>query len=105
MAPGSDWLSNIFLFTFHFGLVFTVVSMLLGVVGGGHLGGLGGHHGGIHIGGHDGVHIGGHDGAHIGGHHAGAGHQAAADQHSNLGHADIHFGGHNAALLFTGDER
>lgn len=99
MAPGSDWLANVFLFTFLFGLVFTVVSMLLGVVGGGHLGALGGHHGGIHIGGHQGVHIGGHDGGHIGGHQAGAhgaAHAAGADQHSNLGHADIHFGGHDA---------
>jgi len=40
-APTSDWLANMFLITFLFGIVFTVVSLLLGV---GHAGGeVGGH--------------------------------------------------------------
>jgi hypothetical protein len=41
MAPTSDWLANMFLVIFLFGIVFTVVSLLLGVghVGGGHIGG------------------------------------------------------------------
>ena len=46
MAPSSDWLANMFLIVFLFGVVFTVVSLLLGV----------GHVGGAHVGGHT-IHI------------------------------------------------
>ena len=37
MEPGSEWLANIFLFTFLFGLIFTVVSLAMGAT---HMGGL-----------------------------------------------------------------
>ena len=49
MASGSDWLTNLFLYTFVFGLIFTVVSLLLGGV---HIGSFGAHGyvGHIHIG-------------------------------------------------------
>ena len=41
MASSPDWLVNLFLYTFLFGLVFTIVSLVLGVshVGGFDLGG------------------------------------------------------------------
>jgi hypothetical protein len=59
---GPDWLANLFLFIFLFGLIFTVASLILGFVGlggahGGHAGGAGGH--GVHmgdVGGHD-IHV------------------------------------------------
>src|SRR5690242_17715545 len=35
---GSDWLANLFLSTFLFGLIFTVVSVALGFAGGAHVG-------------------------------------------------------------------
>ena len=55
MFSGSDWLSNVFLFTFLFGLLFTAVSLALGLT---HIGGLDtGHHAHIHVGGHN-VHVG-----------------------------------------------
>jgi len=65
MEPGVDWLANIFLFTFLFGLVFTVVSLFLGA---GHMGGLdAGHDGGLDL-----------------------GHDAGLDAgHADLGHADV----------------
>jgi hypothetical protein len=114
MAPGSDWLANIFLGTFLFGLVFTVVSVFLGAV---HIGGLGnGHHIHVDAGGHH-IDVGGHNGGfghhggvghhvdvghHAGGphhvdvgHHADTGHHTSGGQHVGLGHqADIHIGGH-----------
>ncbi|MEO6456725.1 MAG: hypothetical protein ABIO92_00405 [Chloroflexia bacterium] len=67
MFSGSDWLSNLFMFVFLFGLVFTMASLLLGFAGGG--GGHGQHFGGgshdvdIHIGSHH-VQIGSHEGVH-----------------------------------------
>ena len=74
MTPGSDWLTNLFLYTFIFGVIFTVVSLLLG---------------GVHIGGVGHSHIGGaghgHFHLHFGGGHGGVGHKA-----------DIHVGGHDA---------
>jgi hypothetical protein len=67
MGPGADWLANIFLFTFLFGLVFTVVSLFLGA---------------SHMGGLDAGHAGGPDLAHdVGG--LDAGHAAAG--HSDAG--------------------
>ena len=75
---GSDWLANLFLSFFLFGLIFTVASLALGWVGGG----AGGHD--IHVdlpGGHD-VHI---DAGDINA-HAGAGVDAA-----HAGH--VHHGG------------
>ena len=74
MLFGPDWLANLFLFVFLFGLIFTVASLVLGFVdiGAAHgahtVGHAGGHHVDIHIGHHD-IHIGGH-----GGHAADAGH-------------------------------
>ena len=109
MASGSDWLTNLFLYTFVFGLVFTVVSLLLGTV---HIGGAGHGHfslGHWHIGhighaGHAG-HIGhvgdvGHVG-HVGdvGHgpaHAGGSHTTLADK------TDLHLGGHAPSNGDTG---
>ncbi len=81
MAPGSDWLTNLFLYTFIFGLIFTVVSLVLGGV---HIGGVG--H--SHIGGAGHGHVGGdgHFHLHFGGGHEGVGHKA-----------DIHVGGHDPA--------
>ena len=69
MFSSSDWLSNLFMFVFLFGLVFTMASLVLGFVGG--VGGHGHHIGGghdidIHINGHH-VNMGGHEGVH-GGH-------------------------------------
>lgn len=43
MGPGSDWLANIFLFAFVFGLLFTVVSLFMGAT---HIGGPDAGHGG-----------------------------------------------------------
>lgn len=84
MLFGPDWLANLFLSFFLFGLVFTVASLLLGFVG---MGGAHGAHGGSHVGGGHHIHVdlpgtqhdihiqlGGHDGQahadaeHIGGH-------------------------------------
>src|SRR5438094_2364990 len=81
MAPNSDWLANMFLIVFLFGVVFTVVSLLLGVghVGGGHVGG--------HVGGHT-IHIdlpGHHADFHI---HVGGDAHASAHGHANGGHGD-----------------
>jgi membrane protein implicated in regulation of membrane protease activity len=74
MPTGSDWLTNLFLYIFAFGLVFTVVSLLLGAV---HIGSMG--H--IHLGGAGHGHAG-----HVG--HMG---------HEGLGHkADVHLGGHHS---------
>jgi membrane protein implicated in regulation of membrane protease activity len=82
MAPNSDWLANMFLIVFLFGVVFTVVSLLLGVghVGGGHVGGhsihfdLPGHHADfdIHFGAHGAAHADGHGAAHANGGHGDA---------------------------------
>src|SRR5438045_1705789 len=100
MASGSDWLTNLFLYTFIFGLLFTVISLLLGGV---HIGG-GGH---IHIGsGH--VHIGGIGHGHVDhvGHVAhvgpaggsGHGHVHVGGSNESVGHsADVHIGGHHAS--------
>ena len=67
MFTGSDWLSNLFMFVFLFGLVFTTASLVLGFVGGGVGDGPdfdGGHNIDVHIGGHQGAHSdnGAHDG-------------------------------------------
>ena len=65
---GSDWLANLFMVVFLFGLLFTAASLVLGFVGGVDLGG--------HAGGHD-VHIdvGGHQAdAHVGHAHSDGGH-------------------------------
>ena len=72
MFSSSDWLSNLFMFVFLFGLVFTTASLVLGFAG---VGGGDGHHFGgshdvdIHINGHQ-VHSGGHEGVHGHGDHA-----------------------------------
>src|SRR5438270_4969013 len=74
-APTSDWLANFFLIAFLFGIVFTVVSLLLGVghVSGGHLGGhtihvdLPGHHADFEI--HFGTHAAAHAHPHSHGGH------------------------------------
>jgi hypothetical protein len=76
MEPGSDWLANIFLFTFLFGLVFTVVSVFMGAT---HLGGA--------EAGHDVQADFGHDIGHDVGH--GVGHDASHD----IGHGDGGAGG------------
>jgi hypothetical protein len=79
MAPTSDWLANMFLVIFLFGIVFTVVSLLLGIghVGGGHISG--------HAGGHT-IHI------DLPGQHADfdihVGGQASAQAHSHVSHVD-----------------
>jgi hypothetical protein len=57
---GPDWLANVFLFIFLFGLIFTIASLVLGFVGaggghGGHVGGDAGH--GVHLGDLGGQHI------------------------------------------------
>jgi hypothetical protein len=68
---GSDWLANLFLSFFLFGLIFTIASVALGFVGGGGAGHAGhaGHD--VHVGGHN-IHVnlpGQHDiDIHIGGH-------------------------------------
>src|SRR5688500_19038842 len=49
MFFGADWLSNMFMFVFLFGLVFTTASLVMGFAGG-----AGGHH--IDVGGHDAGH-------------------------------------------------
>ena len=54
MAGGLEWLQNIFLFTFLFGLVFTVASLLLGVVD---VGFNLGHDGQFDLGGHHADHM------------------------------------------------
>ena len=59
MLSGSDWLSNLFMFVFLFGLLFTTASLVLGFAGGG-----GGHGHDIDMGGHDATH--GDSGAHDG---------------------------------------
>lgn len=83
---GSDWLANLFLSFFFFGLIFTIASVILGFVGGGHAG---------HVAHGDGGHMmGGHD-VNVGGHHV----------HVNLpGHhdIDIHVGGHDHDLEHGG---
>jgi hypothetical protein len=75
MGPSADWLANIFLFTFLFGLVFTVVSLFLGA---GHMGGLdAGHDGGLDL-----------------------GHDAGVDAgHAEVGHADS--GGHTGPSVLN----
>jgi hypothetical protein len=76
---GSDWLANLFLSFFLFGLIFTIASLALGWIGGG--AGAGGHD--IHIdlpGGHD-VHL------DIGGAHAPADVGGADVSHAGTGHA------------------
>src|SRR5262249_34369889 len=111
----SDWLTNLFLYTFIFGLIFTVASLLLsgvhiGGFGHSHTGSIG--HGHIHIGGHS-IHFGGHAGGaghtgHVGGagHTGQAGHVGGASHgsvhsaatHDSIGHkADLHVGGHHSS--------
>ena len=68
MFSSSDWLSNLFVFVFLFGLVFTTASLVLGFAGSGggheaHFGG--GHDVDIHVGNHH-VHVGSHEGTHNG---------------------------------------
>jgi len=88
MEPGSDWLANIFLFTFLFGLVFTVVSLFLGAS---HVGGMdAGHDGGLDLG-HDGNFDVGHDGSFDVG-------------HPDIGHADAAHadgGAHGGPSIFN----
>ena len=57
MLFGPDGLSNFFLFLFLFGLIFTIVSLLLGFADAGdvHIPHVGGHGHDGHVGGHDGV--------------------------------------------------
>lgn len=74
---GADWLANLFLGVFFFGLIFTAASLFLGFS---HVGGL-----------HD-SHIGGHAGGHAGGHSVHldvAGHHVNLDVHSMDGHAEL----------------
>ena len=86
MAPNSDWLANMFLIVFLFGVVFTVVSLLLGVghAGGGHVGGhVGGHTIHFDLPGHHAdfdIHLGGEQGAAHGNGH-GAAHAPAHGGH------------------------
>lgn len=92
---GSDWPANLFLSVFLFGLIFTLASVALGFIGGGHVG-----HGG-HVG--DAGHTG-----HIGGDSGGAGHAGAGGHTASVGghpihidlpghhDIDIHVGGHSA---------
>jgi hypothetical protein len=80
---GPDWLANVFLFIFLFGLIFTIASLVLGFIGAG-----GGHMGHADTGGH-GVHLGD-----VAGH----------DIHINLpGPHDIHIevGGHSGQTTST----
>ncbi|MEA2573899.1 MAG: hypothetical protein QOH93_1197 [Chloroflexia bacterium] len=69
---GSDWLANLFMGVFLFGLLFTAASLVLGFVGGGHIGGhdvdlhVGGHHVDVHAG-HGAAHAHGHADAGDGG--------------------------------------
>ena len=51
---GSDWLANLFLSTFLFGLIFTIVSVAMGFAGGAHVGHAGhvGHMGDVGHAGH-----------------------------------------------------
>lgn len=66
MFSGSDWLSNLFIFVFLFGLIFTTASLVLGFAGGagGHGHDFGSGHGmDVSVNGHH-IHMGGHDGAH-----------------------------------------
>lgn len=49
---GSDWLANLFMGVFLFGLLFTAASLVLGFVGGADLGGEGGHDVNFDVGGH-----------------------------------------------------
>jgi hypothetical protein len=83
---GPDWLANLFLGVFLFGLIFTVASIALGFLGGGHTGDAGGHDVHLDLGGHDAhVDVGGHGadgGAHDIGHDVGhdAGHAHAGSQ-------------------------
>ena len=68
---GPDWLANLFMGVFLFGLLFTAASLVLGFVGGADVGGHGGHGVNVHVGGHD-VHVSiGHTDAHA---HMDAGH-------------------------------
>lgn len=46
---GSDWLGNLFMVVFLFGLLFTAASLLLGFVGGGHIDGHAAGHGGVQV--------------------------------------------------------
>ncbi len=76
MLSGSDWLANLFLFVFLFGLIFTVASLLLGIA----------HAGDLHIP-LPHLHIGpGDGGIEAGGHHVG-GYEAAGHDHSSGGGA------------------
>jgi hypothetical protein len=85
---GSDWLANLFLSIFLFGLIFTVVSVAMGFAGGGHVG----HAGHAGDAGHAG-HM-GHDG-HTG--HAG---HVGHGQHD----IDVHVGGHSAEAEHAGHD-
>ena len=104
MTP--SWLSDAFLTIFLFGLIFTLVSLVLGLshIGGLHLGH--GHGAHAHGGGH--VHIGGHGhAAHAGpahGGHSGAAHSHAGSHGSSRVHADFHIGSHKAAHVTDGNE-
>ena len=95
---GSDWLANLFLSIFLFGLIFTVVSVAMGFAGGGHVGHAG-HAGNVGHAGHmgDAGHA-GHAGGASHGHASGAGH-AGHPQHDidvHLGHSgEADQGGHD----------
>ncbi|HST05777.1 MAG TPA: hypothetical protein VLQ48_13710 [Chloroflexia bacterium] len=96
---GADWLANLFLSVFLFGLIFTLASVALGFISGGHVGDGGnavdvGHAG--HVGGLGHAGTGGHTTT-VGGHPI----------HINLpGHhdIDIHVGGHNAEAEHAGHD-
>jgi hypothetical protein len=81
---GSDWLANLFLSFFLFGLLFTIASVALGFVSGGDAG---------HAHGHAGGHAGHADAG--GGHHV---HVPLPGQHD----VDIHVGGHSHDVEHAG---
>jgi membrane protein implicated in regulation of membrane protease activity len=84
MSPDYSLIANIFLFMFLFGLVFTVVSVVLGLS---HAGDFGGSH--VHVGAdHVGAHVG--HAAHAGHAHAGA----HGGQHVDVRSADVHIAQH-----------
>ena len=76
---GPDWLANLFLSIFLFGLIFTVASIVLGFAQGGDFGA--GHDATVDVGGH--ADAGGADTGHLGGHDA----QAHAHSDSSAHHA------------------
>lgn len=83
---GSDWLANLFLGIFLFGLIFTAASLLLGFS---HIGGVGGHGASGHAGGGAGHAV----------HMDVAGHHVNLDVHDIDGHAELP--GHDGPGIFN----